>query len=334
MSFISKQFIDVIQWTEEQPGILAYRYPMEDKEIQNGAQLVVRETQRAAFFNEGKWADQFGAGTYTLNTKTLPVLTYLQNWDKLFESPFKSDVYYFSQREQLEQKWGTTQPITIRDKEYGPLRIRAFGIYSYKIADIVPFWTKLCGTAESYSVQDVEGQIRAAILTSLATFLGSSDVAFVDMASKQDVFSRMLAEAVAPALKEYGLELRSFYVQSVSLPEELQQHLDKAASMRLVGNLQAYTQFQTADSIAIAAANPNGGAGAGVGIGAGIGMGQMMAQGMMNQTMMNAAGAAAAPATQEDPIQQIEKLGELFKKGVLTQAEFDAKKAELLNKIK
>jgi membrane protease subunit (stomatin/prohibitin family) len=327
MSFISKQFIDVIQWTEDQPGILAYRYPMEDKEIQNGAQLVVRETQRAAFFNEGKWADQFGAGTYTINTKTLPILTYLQNWDKFFESPFKSDVYYFSHREQLDQKWGTTQPITIRDKEYGPLRIRAFGTYSYKVVDIVPFWTKLCGTAEIYTVQDVEGQIRSAILTSLATFLGSSDVAFVDMAAKQDAFSKMLSAAVAPALKEFGLELRSFYVQSVSLPEELQQHLDKATSMRLVGNLQAYSQFQTAESIAIAAANPNGGAGAGVGIGAGIGMGQMMAQ-----NMMNPAGAAATVA-QEDPIQQIEKLGELFKKGVLTQAEFDAKKAELLSKI-
>ncbi|MFA6901575.1 MAG: SPFH domain-containing protein [Gallionellaceae bacterium] len=328
MSFISKQFIDVIQWTEDQPGILAYRYPMQDKEIQNGAQLVVRETQRAAFFNEGQFADQFGAGTYTLNTKTLPILTYLENWDKFFESPFKSDVYYFSQREQLDQKWGTTQPITIRDKEYGPLRIRAFGTYSYRVADIVPFWTKLCGTAEIYTVQDVEGQIRSAILTALATFLGGSDVAFVDMASKQDEFSRMLAQAVAPALKEFGLELSTFYVQSVSLPEELQQHLDKAASMRLVGNLQAYTQFQTADSIALAAANPNGGAGAGVGIGAGIGMGQMMAQ-----TMLNPAGSAAPAAAKEDPIQQIEKLGELFKKGVLTQAEFDAKKAELLSKI-
>lgn len=328
MSFISKQFIDVIQWTEDQPGILAYRYPMEDKEIQNGAKLVVRETQRAAFFNEGKWADQFGAGTYTLNTKTLPILTYLENWDKFFESPFKSDVYYFSQREQLDQKWGTTQPITIRDKEYGPLRIRAFGTYSYKIIDIVQFWTKLCGTAEFYTVQDVEGQIRSAILTSLATFLGSSDVAFVDMSAKQDVFSKLLAEAVAPTLKEFGLELRTFYVQSVSLPEELQQHLDKASSMRLVGNLQTYTQFQTADSIAIAAANPNGGAGAGIGIGAGIGMGQVMAQALQSP----AASMAAMP--QEDPIQQIEKLGDLFKKGVLTQAEFDAKKSELLAKIK
>ena len=330
MSFISKQFIDIIQWTEEGPGTLAYRYPMQDMEIQNGAKLVVRETQLAAFFNEGKFADQFGAGTYTLNTQTLPILTYLQNWDKAFESPFKSDVYYFSLREQTDQKWGTSQPITIRDKEYGPLRIRAFGIYSYKIADPIVFWTKLCGTAERYTVQDVEGQLRAAILTTMASFLGGSDVAFVDMAANQDLFSKKLAEAVAPALKEYGLELRSFFVQSVSLPEELQAHFDKAASMRLVGNLQQYTQFQAADSISIAAANEGGAAGAGVGIGAGIGLGQAMAQ-AMSTAAAPAAQAAAAPAA--DPVEMLEKLGVLFQKGVLTQAEFEAKKAELLKKI-
>jgi membrane protease subunit (stomatin/prohibitin family) len=332
MSFISKQFIDIIQWTEDEPGTLAYRYPMQDMEIQNGGKLVVRETQRAAFFNEGKFADQFGAGTYTLNTKTLPVLTYLQNWDKLFESPFKSDVYFFSQREQIDQKWGTTQPITIRDKEYGPLRIRAHGIYSYKIADIVTFWTKLCGTAERYTVQDVEGQIRAAVLTSLASFLGSSDVAFVDMAANQDLFSQKLSEAVKSTFSDFGLELRSFYVQSVSLPEELQQHLDKASSMRLVGDLQKYAQLQAADSIAIAAANQSGAAGAGVGIGAGIGLGQMMA-GTMAQAAGNQPAGAQAAAPAEDPLQTLEKLADLLKKGILTQTEFDAKKTELLKKI-
>jgi membrane protease subunit (stomatin/prohibitin family) len=332
MSFISKQFIDIIQWTEDEPGTLAYRYPMQDKEIQNGGQLVVRETQRAAFFNEGKFADQFGAGTYTLNTKTLPVLTYLKNWDKLFESPFKSDVYFFSLREQLDQKWGTPQPITIRDKEYGPLRIRAHGIYSYKIADIVPFWTKLCGTAERYSVQDVEGQIRAAVLTSLASSLGGSGVSFVDMAANQEMFSQKLREAVAPVFTDFGLELRSFYVQSVSLPEELQQHLDKAASMRLVGDMGKYAQFQTAESIPVAAANPDGAAGLGMGLGAGLGFGQIMA-GTMAQAVQvgQAGGQAAAPA--EDPLQTLEKLADLLKKGILTQAEFDAKKTELLKKI-
>ena len=329
MSFISKQFIDVIQWTEEEPKMLAYRYPMEDKEIQNGAQLVVRETQQALFLNEGKFADKFIAGTYTLNTKTLPILTYLKNWDKFFESPFKSDVYYFSMREQLDQKWGTSQPITIRDKEFGPLRIRAHGIYSFKIADIESFWTKLCGTAERYTVQDVEGQLRSAILTALASFLGKSDIAFIDMAGNQDLFSQKLKEAVAPALSDYGLLLENFYVQSLSLPEELEAHLDKASSMRIVGDLQKYTLFQAADSLQTAAANPGGIAGAGVGMGAGLAMGQIMAQAMGGTS---SAPTQAAPV--EDPILMIEKLGELFKKGMLTQAEFDQKKTELLGRIK
>ena len=329
MSFISKQFIDVIQWTEEEPKMLAYRYPMEDKEIQNGAQLVVRETQQALFLNEGKFADKFIAGTYTLNTKTLPILTYLKNWDKFFESPFKSDVYYFSMREQLDQKWGTSQPITIRDKEFGPLRIRAHGIYSFKIADIESFWTKLCGTAERYTVQDVEGQLRSAILTALASFLGRSDIAFIDMAGNQDLFSQKLKEAVAPALSDYGLLLENFYVQSLSLPEELEAHLDKASSMRIVGDLQKYTLFQAADSLQTAAANPGGIAGAGVGMGAGLAMGQIMAQAMGGTS---SAPTQAAPV--EDPILMIEKLGELFKKGMLTQAEFDQKKTELLGRIK
>ena len=329
MSFISKQFIDVIQWTEEEPKVLAYRYPMEDKEIQNGAQLVVRETQQALFLNEGKVADKFIAGTYTLNTKTLPILTYLKNWDKFFESPFKSDVYYFSMREKLDQKWGTSQPITIRDKEFGPLRVRAYGIYSFKIADIESFWTKLCGTAERYTVQDVEGQLRSAILTALASFLGKSDIAFIDMAGNQDLFSQKLKEAVAPALSDYGLLLENFYVQSLSLPEELEAHLDKASSMRIVGDLQKYTLFQAADSLQTAAANPGGIAGAGVGMGAGLAMGQIMAQAMGGTSSVP---TQAAPV--EDPILMIEKLGELFKKGMLTQAEFDQKKTELLGRIK
>jgi len=345
MSFISKQFVDVIQWTDDEPDLLAYRYPMEDKEIQNGAQLVVRATQQVLFLNEGKVADKFTAGTYTLNTQTLPVLTYLKNWDKFFESPFKSDVYYFSLREQVDQKWGTTQPIALRDKEFGALRIRAFGNYSYKISDIELFWTKLCGTAEQYSVNDIEGQLRAVVLTALASFLGKSEVAFIDMAGNQDVFSQKLQEAVAPALKEYGLQLQSFYLQSLSLPEELQAHLDKASSMRIVGDLQKYTQFQAADSLQTAAANPGGLAGAGVGMGAGLAMGQMMGQtlGQGNASASASASVSAGttpanPATQapatEDPLQVIEKLGNLLQKGLLTQKEFDQKKAELLNRIK
>jgi membrane protease subunit (stomatin/prohibitin family) len=258
----------------------------------------------------------------------LPVLTSLRNWDKFFESPFKSDVYFFSMREQVDQKWGTTQPITIRDKKFGPLRIRAFGNYSYAIDDIEAFWIKLCGTAEKYTAAEIEGQLRAAILTTLSSFLAKSDVPFIDMAANQEVFSQKLKEAVAPTLKDYGLALKNFYVTSLSLPEELEKHLNRASSMRMVGNLQQYAQFQTADAISTAAANNSGVAGAGAGLGAGVAMGQMMMGSMSN------APTAATSAVQEDPIQLREKLGDLLKKDILTQAEFDGKKEELLGKIK
>jgi membrane protease subunit (stomatin/prohibitin family) len=276
VSFFSKQFVDVIQWNEEGSGVLAYRYPMQDQEIQNGASLTVRESQLAVFINEGKVADSFGPGRYTLTTQTLPVLTSLKNWDKFFESPFKSDVYFFSTREQTDQKWGTATPITVRDKEFGVVRLRANGIYSYQVKDIQAFWTKLSGTSPVYTTADIDGQLRAAVMTALATFLGGSNIAFLDMAANQTKFSELLKAAVAPTLAEYGLDLKSFFVQSVSLPEELQQHLDRVSSMRMVGDLKQYAQFQTADSIPIAAANPGGVAGAGAGIGAGIAMGQMM----------------------------------------------------------
>ena len=322
-AFAKKQFIDVIQWTETKPGVLAYRYPMEGMEIQNGGQLVVRDTQAAMFANEGKVADVFEPGTHTLTTRTLPILTYLQNWDKAFESPFKSDVYFFSLREQTNQSWGTAMPVTIRDKEFGVIRLRANGIYSYKIKDIQPFWTKLSGTTSEYTVNDLEGQLRATILTTMSSFLGNSGIAFIDMAANQQDFSNKLKEAIAPAFLEYGLELRTFLVQSLSLPEELQQHLDKLSSMGMFKDLNKYATFQAADSLSTAAGNPGGIAGAGVGMGAGVAMGQMMAGALSG---VNAPQAAAAA----DPIATLEKLGDLLKKGVLTQAEFDAKKAELL----
>ncbi len=327
--FVKKQFIDVIQWTESESGVLVYRYPMEDMEIQNGAQLIVRDTQMAMFANEGKVADVFEPGTHALTTKTLPILTYLQNWDKFFESPFKSDVYFFSLREQLDQKWGTPEPITIRDKEFGVVRLRGNGVYSYRLADLKTFWTNISGTMDAYRTSDLEGQLRSIVLTSISTFLGQSDVAFIDMAANQTDFSAKLKDVVAAEFKKMGLELTSFFVQSLSLPEQLQEHLDRVSSMRMVGDLNKYTQFQTADAISTAAANPSGVAGAGAGLGAGIAMGQAMMSHMVSGGSVN-----ATSSNQDDAIQMLEKLGELLKKGVLTQAEFDSKKAELLGKIK
>jgi len=328
--FLRKQFIDVIDWVESEPGLLAYRFPMQDREIQSGAMLTVRESQLAVFINEGKVADTFKPGLYKLTTNTLPILTYLRNWDKAFESPFKSDVYFFTTREQLDQRWGTAQPITLRDKDYGPLRIRAYGNYSYRIQNIEPFWQRLSGTFERFTVEDLDGQLRARILSEMAAFLGGSAVAFVDMAANQAQFSAKLKEVLAAPFAEYGLELRSFQVESVSLPEELQERLDKASSMRIVGDLNKYAQFQTAEAIPVAAANAGGVAGAGAGIGAGLAIGQAMA----GQLGGAAAGGAAAAAAAADPLALLDRLHELVGKGVITQAEYDAKKAQLLDQIR
>src|SRR5208337_3282748 len=205
MSFFSKQFIDVIHWTEPGDGILAYRFPMEDMEIQNGGQLTVRESQMAVFVNEGQIADVFGPGLYTLNTHTLPILTYLNNWDKAFKSPFKSDVYFFSTRMQTDQKWGTATPITIRDKEFGAVRVRGYGIYSWHVFDPGVFLKKISGTRDLYRVQDIEGQLRNTIVSRMTDTFAESSVPFLDMAANQGALGQKIAENMKPAFADLGL---------------------------------------------------------------------------------------------------------------------------------
>ncbi len=338
MDFIKKQFIDVIHWTEESDGVLAYRYPMQDFEIQNGAQLTVRDSQICVFVNEGQVADVFGPGLYTLNTQTLPILTNLKNWDKLFDSPFKSDVYFFSTRLQLDRKWGTPNPITIRDKDFGMVRMRAFGIYSYKLADPSKFYKEVSGTRETYTVDDLDGQLRNLVVAGMSNLFGESGVPFIDMAGNQAELGVKMKEALLPVFERYGLALDAFAVQNVSLPEELQQMLDKRIGVNMIGGMQAYTQLQTAEAIPLAAQNEGGLAGLGAGVGAGLTVGQVMGQAMMQSMTPGSAPAAAtaAPAatvSPDDVVATLEKLHGLVAKGILTQAEFDAKKAELLSKL-
>ena len=296
MSFFSKQFIDVIHWTEPADGILAYRYPMEDMEIQNGGQLTVRDSQAAVFVNQGQIADVFGPGLYTLSTNTLPILTYLQNWDKAFKSPFKSDVYFFSTRLQVNQKWGTATPITIRDKEFGAVRMRAYGIYAYRISDPKVFYQKVSGTRPAYMVSDLEGQLRNTIIGQMTDMFGNSSVDFLDMASHQTQLGQNMLSGLRPMFADLGLLLDSFTLENISMPEELQKMLDQRISMNMVGDMGRYTQFQVAQSLPIAAANEGGGlAGAGVGLGAGM----LMAQQMMNAAKPAAAAGPVAPAAPE-----------------------------------
>jgi membrane protease subunit (stomatin/prohibitin family) len=292
--FISKQFIDVIDWVEPEDGILAYRYPMQDREIQNGGKLTVRDSQLALFVNEGHAADAFGPGLYTLNTQTLPILTYIRNWDKAFQSPFKSDVYFFSSRIQTDQHWGTQNPITIRDKEFGAIRLRGFGIYSYHIKDAKTFYSKISGTRDLYRTADLEGQLRNTIVAKMTDAFATSQVPFLDMAANQAALGEKIKEQMKPAFTEYGLELDTFVVENLSLPEELQKVLDQRISMNMVGDMGRYTQYQVAQSIPIAAGNEGGG---GVGVGAGLGAGVAIGQAMMEAVKKGTAGAQDGGAT-------------------------------------
>ena len=342
MDFIKKQFIDIIQWTEESDGTLAWRFPMADMEIQNGASLTVRESQMALFVNEGKVADVFGPGTYKLTTQTLPVLTYLKNWDKLFESPFKSEVYFFSTRQQVDQKWGTPQPITIRDKDFGAVRLRAFGNYNFRVADPKLFHTEISGTRASYGATEIDGQLRGLVLQNISNAIASSGIPFLDLASNQLMFAQALTTQLAPEFTKIGLKLDGMTVQNVSLPEELQKILDQKIGMGMVGNdMGKFMQYQTAQAIPKFAEGGGGGsgvAGDAMSLGAGVALGQVLAQNLAAGLQAGAAAgsapvAAAVGVKAEDVMATLEKLGELKSKGILTQEEFDAKKAELLKKL-
>ena len=331
--FIKKQFIDVLQWNEDGDGVLAWRYPMQDFEIQYGAKLTVRESQMAVFVNEGKVADVFGPGLHTLNTSTLPVLTYLQNWDKLFESPFKSDVYFFSTRLQLGRKWGTPQPVTVRDKDFGMVRLRAFGMYSYKLADPKKFFTEISGTRDTYTVDDLEMQLRNLVVSTMSSTLGNSAAPFLDMAANLGVMSDAVKTAMTPVFERYGVAIDNFAVESISLPEELQKALDTRISMGMVGNMATYTQYQTANAIPLAAQNEGGLAGVGASLGAGLTMGQVMTEAMRAaQAGTPAAAPAAAPAV-DTPEARLGKLKSLLDGGLITQADYDAAKADVIKQI-
>ena len=339
-SFIKKQFIDVLQWNEETEGVLAYRYPMQDFEIQNGAILNVRESQVAVFVNEGTIADVFGPGTHKLTTQTLPVLTNLKNWDKLFDSPFKSDVYFFSTRVQTGRKWGTPQPITIRDKDFDMIRVRAFGMFSYRVADARKFFTEISGTREIYTRDEVEDQLRGIMMATMASSLGGSNVAFLDMAANQALMAQTMKGDLATAFARYGIGLDEFNVASVSLPEELQAALDERIGAGMKGGMSAdkmggFTKFQVASSIPLAAQNEGGLAGMGAGLGAGVAVGQAMAQGLSGAFAQPAAAPAAAPAApeQESIEDRLGKLKGLLDKGLISAADYDSTKAELLKKL-
>ena len=343
MDFIKKQFIDIIEWTEGDEsgaGTLAWRFPMAGNEIQHGASLTVRESQVAIFVDEGRIADVFEPGRYRLSTQTLPVLTYLRHWDKLFQSPFKSDVYFFSTRLQLDRRWGT-----IRDTDFGAVRLRAFGNYAFRVADARRFHTEVSGTRAQVTVDDLDGQLRGLLLQHVSDAVASSGVPFLDLAANQVEFAALLRTAAAGEFARLGLALDSVTVQNLSLPEELQKVLDQKIGMGMVGGsaeqMGRFMQYQTAQAIPEFAGGAAGGGGSGggggvvgdaLGLGAGVALGQVMAQ-QLAQGLQGSGAVAPAGVKPDEVMATLEKLAGLKTRGIITEDEFAAKKAELLKKL-
>ena len=296
--FVKKQFIDVIQWTEEGDDVLAWRFPTADLEIQQGAQLTVRETQVALFVDEGRVADPFAPGRHRIQTRNLPLLTNLRHWDKRFDSPFKSEIYFFSTRQRLGRTWGTSQAVTVRDREFGAVRVRAFGVYSFRIADAGRFFLQVSGSREKFTLAELEVQLRATLASALAQHLGASGLPFLDMAANQGAIAAGMQERSRAGFAALGLALEDLQIQSLSLPEELQKLLDERIGMGVIDDLARYTQFQAARAIPLAATDGGGVAGAGLGLGVGVAMGQTMAQ-----TLAGANAAAPVPGTKTPPAQ-------------------------------
>lgn len=294
------QLIDVIEWTDDSSDTLVHKYDMNGKEIMMGAQLTVRESQAAVFVDEGRLADVFGPGRYELTTRNLPVMTALRAWKFGFNSPFKSDVYFVSTRQFMDRKWGTANPVMMRDSEFGMIRVRAFGSFSFRVKDPAAFMREVFGTSSLFTAEGVEGQIRSLAVSALSDAIAESGIPALDLASKYDELSRRALETLAPRVEGLGLELCGFVIENISLPEEVEKAIDRRTSMGVAGDLNRYAQFQAAEAMREAASNPGGMAGVGVGMGAGAAMGQMFAQslggGAAGAAASGAAGAAGAGA--------------------------------------
>ena len=289
---MGSQFIEIIEWLDDSNDTLVYRFPVYNQEIKMGAQLTVRENQVALFVNEGQAADLFTPGRYELNTQNIPIMTTLRGWKYGFQSPFKAEVYFFNTRTFTDLKWGTSNPVMMRDPEFGMIRVRAFGTYAMRVKDAKTFFQTVVGTQGMTTTDDILGQLRSTIISRLSDAISEAKIAAIDMASHYDELSSKARTTLAPEFEHFGLELSKFFIENVSLPEEVEAAIDQRTKLGVLGDrMQQYTQMQTADSIKVAAANPGGLAGAGVGLGAGVAMGQAMGQGFGAQ----AAGGAAPP---------------------------------------
>lgn len=295
MGFFDKvraEFIDIIEWLDPTNNTLVHRFERYDNEIKYEARLVVREGQQAVFVNEGQIADVFRPGTYTLTTQNMPVLTTLKGWKYGFHSPFKAEVYFCSTRQFTSLKWGTPGPVTMRDKEFGAVRVTSFGIYSIRVKDPAVFIREIVGTDGNFTTEAIEDNLRGKIGLRIKEVLPETGIPIIDLEAQVVTLGQTLKDRIAPAFEGFGLDLTEVQVQDIGLPEEVERAIDKAGAIKAVGDLRNLTQYETAEAIPTAAANPGGMAAAGVGMGMGFAMANQMGQTMAGQ---QPAGPGQAP---------------------------------------
>ena len=273
------QFIDVIEWTDDSQDTMVYRFPRHNNEIKYGAKLTVRESQMAIFVNEGVIADVLGPGIYELETKNLPVMTTLEHWDHGFNSPFKAEVYFVNTKRFTDLKWGTKNPIMVRDPEFSMVRLRAFGTYEIRITDPKQFMNEIVGTDQHFTVDEIDQQLTNLIISKFTTIIGESNIPILDMASNYEKFSEYISEKISPHFGEYGLHLTKILVENISLPAEVEEALDKRSSREITGDLDDNIKYQTGEALG----SGSGSMGDMVGMGAGMAMGQNMAESLSNK---------------------------------------------------
>lgn len=340
---ITSQFIEIIEWMDDAHDVLVWRFPVRGQEIKNGAKLIVREGQTAVFINEGKLADVFEPGTYTLTTQNLPILATLKGWKYGFNSPFKAEVYFVATTQFTDLKWGTQNPIMMRDPEFGAIRLRAFGIFSIRVADPTKFLRQTAGTDSRFEIDEIVGQLKRNLVSRFTTALGTAKVPALDLAGNYDEIGKKVLPAIRADFEELGLELTKFFVENISLPPEVEKALDTRSQMGILGNagnMGQYAAFQAASAIPDAARTPNSFAGAGMGLAAGLAMGNQM-MGQFGQAFQQPPGAQPSQAPQQaqaggggNPlVDRLRKLDALKAAGVLTDDEYAKKRAEILSEI-
>lgn len=310
-------FIEIIEWISSDPNLLMWKFPDEDREIKNGAQLTVRETQQALLVNEGIIADGFGPGRHGLSTRNIPLLTRLKGWKHGFESPFKADVYFFNIHSFLDLRWGTPAPVMLRDPQFGQVRLRAFGAYNVRIADAATFFRQYAGTYRQLYLFELERQLRDFIAPRFGEALAAAGIAAVDIAGSITDISERITPLLRPLFEELGLELLRFQVTSATLPDEVNVHYDKVTSMNMVADMDRFHRFSAASALAQPGSVVNQGAQAGF----------MLAA--MQQSLQTPPPAAAAPA-QDDIAAKLARLKALLDAGLIDETDYRAKKTELL----